>query len=558
MESGDSLIISEAVPVGHATQPPARFTEASLVKRLEDLGVGRPSTYASIIETIQGRDYVWRKGAALVPTLSAFAVTTLLERHFPRLVDYDFTAAMESDLDDIASGKAETVPWLRKFYVGSVEAIGLQAKVTTRLGEIDPKGVSTVPLGMTNDGRSVVACYGKFGAYVEIGDKTASIPDDLAPDELTVERALEFLDVPTERYLGDDPETGLRVTAKTGKFGPYVSLGQFPQMPSLSSPSGRLQAQPLHRKELRVALAYARSFFAVPDDEAIRRAVVSPKRGVGKGALDRLASYAETNGVGLAEAFEYAEQAGVTGAALKGVREFLDIRTVVNQSHSRTASETVREVLKASGYLQELRDSGDKNRIEIIETFFQTIDEFSSLEEMLIDLDRISDLERQPKPKTASLFQSMTLERVTLEDALELLSLPRLVGIDPEDGLEITVQNGRFGPYLKKGGDSRSLGSEEQLLSISLSECLEILEQPKVYGRARANPPLGTFGVDPVSGKEILLKDGRFGLYVTDGETNASLRRGDSPEELSDERAIELLAERRAKGPAKKKSRKGG
>jgi len=392
MVAGNQVMVTEATPEGHATQPPARFTEASLVKRLEELGVGRPSTYASIMETIQGRDYVWKKGSALVPTLSAFAVVTLLEEHFPNLIDYEFTARMEADLDGIANGISESVPWLHGFYFGTGDDIGLHAKVTTRLGDIDPRAVSTLELGVTADGEEVVARYGKFGPYVQVGERTASIPDDLPPDELTVEVALDYLDAPTERRLGDDPETGLPVLARSGRFGPYVSLG-------------------------------------------------------------------------------------------------------------------------------EVTDDG-------------------------------------PRPKTVSLFATMTLERITLDDALQLLSLPRTVGVDPADGVEITVQNGRYGPYLKKGKESRSLDNEEQLLTVTLDECLALLAQAKRRSRGAARPALRELGEDPASGKTMVLKDGQWGPYVTDGEYNASLRKGDSVEELTDDRAAELLAERRAKGPAKKASKK--
>ncbi|MEZ5168128.1 MAG: topoisomerase C-terminal repeat-containing protein [Acidimicrobiales bacterium] len=379
---------------GHETQPPSRFTEASLVKRLEELGVGRPSTYASIIGTIQDRGYVWKKGSALVPSFTAFSVVNVMEGHFPNLVDYAFTAKMEDDLDRIASGTEEVEPWLTRFYFGEGESgePGLKEKVSTRLPDIDARLVNTIPLGMTDDGKPVVARVGKFGPYVQKGDsddkdenETASIPDDIPPDELTLDRALEFLSLPKEgRVLGVDPASGLEIYAKAGRFGPYVQVGTFE--------------------------------------------------------------------------------------------------------------------------------------------------------------------EQDDKPKTASLFQTMTLERVTLDDALQLLSLPRTVGADPADGEVITVQNGRYGPYLKKGNDSRSLENEEQLFTITLDACLAILAQPK-RGRGQvAKPPLREMGIDPESGQPMIVKDGRFGPYVTDGEYNASLRKGDTVEELTDERAAELLADRRAKG----------
>ncbi|MFQ5558633.1 MAG: topoisomerase C-terminal repeat-containing protein, partial [Acidimicrobiales bacterium] len=390
---------------GHVTQPPPRFTEASLVKKLEELEVGRPSTYASIIGTIQDRGYVWKKGSALVPSFTAFSVINLLEAHFPDLVDYAFTARMEDDLDQIAKGREEPVPWLSRFYFGDTGAggedqPGLKEKVSERLAEIDARSVNTIPLGMSGDGHPVAARVGRYGPYVQLGDsddasqnQTASIPDDIPPDELTIDKAMGFLAAPSEgRRLGIDPATGLEVFAKAGRFGPYVQLG---------------------------------------------------------------------------------------------------------------------------------------------------------------DADQLDD-----KPKTASLFQTMTIERVTLDEALQLLSLPRVLGADPADGVEITVQNGRYGPYVKKGSDSRSLENEEQLLTITLEECLAVLARPKRRRGQTVKPPLRDLGEDPATGKPMVVKDGRWGPYVTDAETNASLRKGDTVEELTIERASELLADRRAKGPTKKKAQK--
>ncbi len=557
MATGDTVTVAGATPDGHTTQPPARLTEASLIRRLEELGVGRPSTYASIIETIEGREYVWRKGSALVPTFRAFAVTQLLERHFPRLVDYDFTALMEDDLDEIANGTLNLVPWLNAFYFGSDDDIGLLAKVTTRLDDIDPKAVSTVPLGETKAGEPVIVCVGKFGTRVEVGGRWARIPDNQVPDELSVEKALEFLNQPTEIVLGGDPETGLPVIVRAGKFGAYVSLGRFPKSPSPSSPGGRLQAQPLHKKELKDALAYLRSIALAPDDEAVKRALVNPKRGISKRTFELLEVCVEATGCSLADALEEAEEAGVTGRALKEIRSFLDLRRTIRESPDAAAvGEVLRATLEAAGYLTELRDSGEDDRLKNLEDFYAVLDEFSSVDDVVAELEQIADLKSQPKPKTASLLQTMTLERITLQDALELLSLPRTVGIDPADGVEITVQNGKFGPYLKKGTDSRSLDSEEQLFTITLDDCLAILARPKKFGKSRIKQPLRTLGIDPTSGKEILLKDGQFGPYVTDGEYNASLRLGDSVEELTHDRAVELLAERRMKGPAKTKKRR--
>lgn len=390
---------------GHETQPPSRFTEASLVKKLEELGVGRPSTYASIIGTVQQRGYVWKKGSALVPSFTAFSVVTLMEGHFPNLVDYAFTARMEDDLDRIAAGFEEVEPWLGRFYFGEGPGgePGLQEKVSTRLPDIDARAVNTIPLGLTAEGRPVVARSGKYGPYVQLGDgatpeetETASIPDDIPPAELTVEMALEFLAMPKEgRIVGDDPTTGLPIYAKAGRFGPYVQVGTH-------------------------------------------------------------------------------------------------------------------EDWEAAG----------------------------------------------EKPPTASLFATMTLERLTLDDALDLLSLPRTVGTDPADGETILVQNGRYGPYLTKGKETRSLETEEQLLTITLDDCLALLAQPKRRRGQKVSPPLRELGDDPVSGRPMVIKDGRFGPYITDGESNASLRTGDTVEEMTVERAAELLVIRRAKQGVKKKAKK--
>ncbi|MEV6480966.1 type I DNA topoisomerase [Streptomyces sp. NPDC051576] len=409
---GDALTAEELTVDGHATKPPARYTEASLVKELEEREIGRPSTYASIIGTILDRGYVFKKGTALVPSFLSFAVVNLLEKHFGRLVDYDFTAKMEDDLDRIASGEAQAVPWLRRFYFGEGEATGAAEagngdgdhlgglkELVTDLGAIDAREVSSFPVG--ND---IMLRVGRYGPYVERGEKDsenhqrADVPEDLAPDELSVEHAEELLAKPSGDFeLGADPETGHQIIARDGRYGPYVTE-------------------------------------VLPEG--------TPKTG--------------------------------------------------------------------------------KNAV---------------------------------KPRTASLFKSMSLDTVTLADALKLMSLPRVVGKDAE-GVEITAQNGRYGPYLKKGTDSRSLQTEDQLFTITLEEALEIYSQPKQRGRAAAKPPLKELGVDPVSEKPVVVKDGRFGPYVTDGETNATLRSGDSVEEISPERGYELLAEKRAKAPAKKTAKK--
>ncbi len=427
LTEGQELTAASLTPEGHTTNPPARYTEPSLVKALEDLGIGRPSTYASIIKTIQDRGYVWKKGQALVPSWIAFAVVGLLEHHFGRLVDYDFTAAMEDELDSIAQGNQHRTDWLSGFYFGGdqgregsvARAGGLKKLVGVNLEEIDAREINSVPVF-----DDVVVRVGRYGPYLErVRDgksQRANLPDDLPPDELTPDVAEQLFSVPQEgRSLGVDPVTGHEIVAKEGRYGPYVT-------------------------EL----------------------------------LPEPAAPVEANGN------------GATSSNGNGVRKRASAKSPA-----------------------------------------------------------------KPKPRTGSLFKTMTTETVTLDEALRLLSLPRLVGSDPESGEEITAQNGRYGPYLKKGTDSRSLTDEEQLFSVTLDEALEIYKQPKQRGRraAAATPPLRELGKDASNGKPMVIKDGRFGPYVTDGETNASLRKGDAVEQLTDERASELLAERRASGGTTKR-----
>ena len=421
---GQALPTPELTPTGHSTSPPARFTEASLVKRLEELGIGRPSTYASIMQVIQDRGYVWKKGSALVPTWTAFAVTRLMEEHFEHLVDYEFTAQMEDELDGIAQGLVEREPWLSRFWFGagggagvldeagelpdvSSGSRGLKALLERGQEVIDPAEINVVGRFVTADGEEIQIKPGKFGPYLRRGEDTASIPDDLAPDELDLAKAEELLDAPNgDRALGEDPQTGLPVYVKAGRFGPYVQLGDMPE-------------------------------------------AVGTKK------------------------------------------------------------------VKAAD-----------------------------------------------KPKTASLFKTMTVERLTLDEALQLLTLPRDVGTDPIDGGTIVAANGRYGPYLKKDfvdengvpkSDTRSLESEEQIFEIDLAGAQRIFAEPKRRRGQSASGPLRELGVDPVSERPMVIKDGRFGPYVTDGETNASLRKGDEVETLTDDRASELLQIRRDAGPVKKK-----
>ena len=405
LAGGDVVPVESLTPNGHSTSPPARYTEASLVKRLEELGIGRPSTWASIIQTIQDRGYVWKKGQALVPTWTAFAVVGLLEQHFDDLVDYELTARIEDDLDEIAAGQQQKGDWLQRFYFGNGDddLPGLKRLVEENLDQIDAAAINTFPLGVDPDGNEIVVKPGKYGPYVKRGEDTASVPEDLPPDELDVAKALELLAMPkSDEPIGE--LDGYPVFAKNGRYGPYVQWGTPDNLPP-------------------------------------------------------------------------------------------------------------------------------------------------GLE----------------KPKMSSLFSTMSLDRITVDEAEQLLQLPRTLGVDPNDGGEIVANNGRYGPYVVKGKDFRSIDSEEQLLTITLDEAVRIFQLPKVYKRGARNMaasgPLREFGTDPVSERPVVAKDGRFGVYVTDGETNASIGKGDRIEEMTPERAYELLAIRReavaAKGgPAKKPAKR--
>jgi DNA topoisomerase-1 len=407
LAEGQVLDLAGIVAEGHDTKPPARYTEATLIAELEKREIGRPSTYATIMSGLLNREYVWKKGTALVPGWIAFNIIRLMEAHFSRLVDYGFTAELEQVLDDIANGREDRVPVLESFWTGEGPGNTGLKRLLDNLPDIDARAMATFPVGEDPDtGHVINVRVGKYGPYLEgppllpgeggeVVPTRANIPEDLPPDELTLDKAKELLANPAgqDKMLGTHPETGLELVAKNGRFGPYVT-----------------------------------------------------------------------------------------------------------------------EVLP-------------------------------------------EDAPKSAKPRTASLFKAMTLDSLGIDDAVKLLTLPRVVGTDV-DGVEITAQNGRYGPYLKKGTDSRSLESEEQLLTLTEEEARAIYAQPKTYGRRAAAAPLKELGPDPVSGKNIVVKDGRFGLYVTDGETNASLRKSDSLEALTPERAHELLAERRARGPVKRTAKR--
>jgi DNA topoisomerase I len=393
---GDSVTAVSLEPSGHSTNPPARYTEATLVQKLEELGIGRPSTYAAIVSRIIDQGYVWKRGSALVPHFLAFTVTRLMEENFTQLVDYDFTASLEEVLDEVANGEQGRLEVLKRFYFGEKTEGSIfpgLAPLVSVYGDIDARAMASLPI----EGHEGIIRVGKYGPYLERGEgetlQRANIPQDLAPDEMTAEKAEELFNAPSgERELGVDPETERVIMAKTGRYGPYFTE-------------------------------------VLPEG--------SPKK---------------------------------------------------------------------------------------------------------------------EKPRTASLFSTMDVEQVTLDDALRMFTLPREIGLDPTEGEPITSQNGRYGPYLLKGKDSRTLPDEESIFSCTLEEALALFAQPKLRrGRGQAAGPLKVVGVDPSTQKEVVVREGRFGIYITDGETNASLRGGDSVETISIERASDLLAERRAAGPSVKK-----
>jgi DNA topoisomerase-1 len=431
------LILIDVEARGHETSPPPRYTEASLIKTLEELGIGRPSTYTATISTIVDRGYVTPRGTSLVPNWIAFSVVRLLEQYFDDLIAYDFTAEMEADLDRIAGGQADRVEWLTGFYFGNATHRGLRT-VIDNLGEIDARDINSIKIA---DG--ITLRIGKYGPYLEAPTddpdvpRRVNIPAELAPDELTAAKARELIDAPVigDRVIGVNPENGKKVVAKDGRFGPYVT---------------ELEPEP------------------VPEAVAVEPA-----------------------------------SAPVAEPAVPAT----------SASAAAGTSDVAAPVTKPK------RKPAVKKPVVV-------------------------------KPRTASIFKSMDLATVDLDTALRLLALPRTVGADPETGVEITAQNGKFGPYLKKGVDTRSLESEDQIFEIELPKALELYALPK-YGARRPSSALKEFEADPESGKPIRIKDGRFGAYVTDGVTNATIPRGEEVEDIDFDRAVQLLADKRAKGPAK-------
>jgi DNA topoisomerase-1 len=392
---GEALQCIEMTAKEHSTQSPSRYSEAALTKALEERGIGRPSTYASIIDTIQNRNYAFKKGGALVPTWVAFSVVKLLEDHLAGLIDYQFTAQMEDDLDAISRGEQEYVEYLKSFYFGNGRP-GLKPQLEHKGDEIDARSISRIEIGTPEGGEPVYVRVGRYSPFVEQGERTASLPDETPPDEVTLESALKLLDQAAQgdEPLGTCPDTGKPVYLKVGRFGPYVQRG-------------------------------------TPEDEE--------------------------------------------------------------------------------------------------------------------------------KPQNASLLKGMNPSDIDLATALKLLTLPRNLGVNPQNNEAITAFNGRFGPYVKCGEETRSLPADISPIDVTLEQALHLLSQPKQHGRGRTTAkrePLKVFDESPVTKQKIQLLDGRYGPYVTDGETNASLPKGTPPEELKFEEALDLLAARAAAGPPKKKAKK--
>ncbi|TCL77596.1 MULTISPECIES: type I DNA topoisomerase [unclassified Curtobacterium] len=445
VKQGEHLEVHDVLAKGHDTTPPPRFTEASLIKTLEELGIGRPSTYPTISPTIIDRGYVSLRGTQLVPNWIAFSVVRLLEEYFGELVEYDFTAEMEEDLDRIARGDADRVDWLKGFYFGGGDddQRGLRT-VIDNLGEIDAREINSVELAP-----GLTLRIGRYGPYIEVPSddpekpRRVNVPEDLAPDELTVEKAKELVDAPVigDRVVGINPDTGKEVLAKDGRFGPYVTERTPEPEPTVDPKTGE-----------------------VVDDAA--------------------------------------------AAAPEPVAAEAPAETTTGKKAPAKKAPAKKTTKKAAA----------------------------------------------PKERTASLFKSMDPATVDLETALKLLDLPRVVGQDPETGNDITAQNGRYGPYLKKGTDTRTLPGEDAIFDIDLPGALEIFSQPKYGGNRAASSALKEFEADPVSGKPIKMKDGRFGPYVTDGETNATIPKGEDVEAVDHARAVQLIADKRAKGPVKKKT----
>ena len=602
IEEGEKVTAKYIDINSHETKPPARFTEASLVKWMEEAGIGRPSTFAATIGKIQAREYTHKSGRALVPTVKAFVATNFSENEFKDEVQYEYTANLNQKLDLIADGTLDRDDFLNDWYF---ETSGWESRIDNIQNQIKvdlPRIRHEAAHSIGQDQETSQYIFARFAnqkPYVQISvdGETASLPPTLPLDELTVNKAKELIDLASqpdtvlgwvnrekaieitsktqvERILGYDPSKGLPIYLRNGSFGEYVSLGDFPKWPPMSSKEGRLMKQPHHLKVIKVACAYLQAAANPDDDNAMKVILNEPKRGIGKKSIENIEHIAQSEGVSFKEAL--AKQKLLKDKPAKAARK---LNKNLNSWESKNVDEPfgfrLRELLIDAGYWKEIsRMDKAEDKIKALENLLATLNEFSTIENILTTLTERQELKDAPKPKTASLLEKMSAETITIEDAVNVLSLPRELSIQETITVEIdpppkkgeatfkllkdemiTVHNGPFGPYIRIEGDdcgvqTRSI-SEDDIFSIDLDGCLSLLATPKKFQRRQTKTIIlkdndGKPAIDSVSGKPIEVKTRKFGPYVTDGSTNASLQLGDSIEQITSERAKELLADRRA------------
>ena len=602
LEEGEKVTAKNIDIHSHETKPPARFTEASLVKWMEEAGIGRPSTFAATIGKIQAREYTHKIGRALVPTVKAFVATNFSENEFKDEVQYEYTANLNQKLDLIADGTLNRDDFLNDWYFQTSgwesRIVNIQNQIKVDLPRIRHEAAHSVGHDQETE-QYIFARFANQKPYVQISvdGETASLPPTLPLDELTTKKAKDLIDLASQpdtvlgwvnrekaieitattqikRILGYDPSKGLPVYLRNGSFGEYVSLGDFPKWPPMSSKEGRLMKQPHHLKVIKVACAYLQAAANPDDDNAIKIILNEPKRGIGKKSIENIEHIAANEAISFKEAL--AQQKLLQDKPAKAVRKLIKN---LNSWEANNVDEPVgfrlRELLIDAGYWKQIsRMDKAEDKIKILENLLATLNEFSTIESILKTLTERQELKDAPKPKTASLLEKMSVENITIEDAINVLSLPRelpiqetiTIEIDPPPKKgeakfkllkdeKITVHNGPFGPYIRIEGDdcgvqTRSI-SEDDIFSIDLDGCLSLLATPKKFQRRQTKTIIlkdndGKPAIDSVSGKPIEVKTGKFGPYVTDGTTNASLQLGDSIEQITSERAKELLADRRA------------
>ena len=604
LSEGDQVNINQIEINNHATKAPARFTEASLVKWMEETGIGRPSTFAATIGKIQSRNYIYKDGRSLIPTIKAFVATNFLENEFENEVQYQYTADLNQKLDAIANGTTNQYRFLNDWYyldgAWETKIDDIHGQVKVDLPRIRQECAHVVGLDQQNS-QQIYARFANQKPYVQYGmdGETASIPEIVPPDQLTINKAKEFLRLAAEpdiilgwvedkkafdlfnqeitqmdTVLGFVPEKGIPVFLRNGSFGPYVSLGDFPKWPRQTSKEGRLMKQPHHLKIIKVACAHLIAAEDTKADIAIKTILNEPKRGVGKKSIEKLQVIATTEKISFQEAL--AQQTFLPDGPKKAIKKLLrSIKKWETENIDEPTGFRLRELLINSGYWKEVsRMEKAEEKIKVLEHLLANMNEFNSAKEVIDVLEERAELKNAPKPKTASLLEKMDADAISIKDAINLLSLPRTIPIEesitvtlnPEpkkgeklfklkkDGL-ITIHNGPFGPYIKAECDDESIQTrsitEDEIFTVGIQECLNHLATPKKFAKRQTKKIIlkdsdGKVAVDNVSGKPIEIKTGKFGPYVTDGDTNASLQLGDSIEQMTGNRAKELLAERRA------------